>query len=961
MINEFLKEFELEKNDEFRELSFNYSVPNHLEIITPNLPKVKAISELLYSIFNRLNYLFNFLDYQITVQKNSTIDKKTLQDYFSFIFSTPFLWKDKKDLVFFCEQSELLESFTFRRDIVYLTPSENLILDDWRNKLTSLKEILGKLGLSNIRFAWQQNKKEKESINSENNKKEVTRVKKSVVSLTKNSLAIAGKKILQEWKGRKIFELGIHTNFSTLDGISSPTDYLNNAQEKNYAALAVTDHCNVQAFPEFSNNKNKDLKVIYGCEMEMLEDELPPYIFNHSEEILKEDINGLTYCVFDLETTGFFSEHNEIIEIGYTVYRQGETIREGEYLICPEKEFSPEILKSWYTSIDPEELKKAPKIKEILLTLVKDWEGCVLVAHNAGKFDYGFLDKVWKDNFGTELPYPVIDTLVLSWIAFPERKSYSLEKLSNYWGRAKVTQTHRALDDTKLLTDLLEKLLKILKENNVNKWGEVKGMIRENFFPNRGSKVKVLATNQQGLNNLYRLITISHTTRLFKKPSILRSDLEKFRQGLLLGGSGSREGEIFSLFSSFNSDEVRRKNLKFYDYIEVNNPETFRHLWLNGQVREKEIKEMMKKVIEMCEELKIPVIPSNQVYYCESKERLLKEIIVANEGMNGNRHYLYSQATFEDKEDRFSSLPPQHLLTLKEIIDNWVFLSDKNLIERLIFKYPQDLVNKIGEVKVQQPSLNYSMTKSIEKEENDLVKAYTQKANEIFGKSWPDFVKERLKKEWQIIKGRYVFIYWLAYKVVSKTYEDKEIVGSRGSIGSSFVAFLCGITDLNPLPFYYFCPNCHYAKLYQTNDRVYSSYDYQGEEKCPNCSNLLTMEGHNLPFETFFGWEGEKTPDIDLNFSGEYQKVAHNYVRELLGEDSVYRIGTINTLSQQTAEIFWREHAKLRKKLNSNFSEENWFKEWVNGDKIKDLESKLFRYRHEKNQLEAELKKLEGK
>jgi len=179
-----------------------------------------------------------------------------------------------------------------------------------------------------------------------------------------------------------------------LDGVSSPIDYVKSAQQKNYAALAVTDHYNVQAFPEFNKCQKGDLKIVYGCEMEMLEDDLPSYIFNHSEEILSKKINDLTYCVFDLETTGFFSEYNEIIEIGYVIYQKGEIIREGEYLICPEKQISPEILETWYTEIDPHELKKSPKINEVLPLLKKDWEGCVLVAHNAQNFDYGFLNKV---------------------------------------------------------------------------------------------------------------------------------------------------------------------------------------------------------------------------------------------------------------------------------------------------------------------------------------------------------------------------------------------------------------------------------------------------------------------------------------------------------------------------------------------------------------------------------------
>ncbi|CAI2175044.1 17943_t:CDS:2 [Funneliformis geosporum] len=288
--------------------------------------------------------------------------------------------------------------------------------------------------------------------------------------------------------------------------------------------------------------------------------------------------------------------------------------------------------------------------------------------------------------------------------------------------------------------------------------------------------------------------------------------------------------------------------------------------------------------------MNIPIIASHNVHHCESKEKILKEIIIANEGMNGIRHQLYSEATLEGKEDRFSYLPSQHLLGLEEMIDNWLFLNDKTLIEKIIFKYPETLVNKIGKISIHQLPLNYSTTKSTRGEENDLVYAYTQKTNKLF-----------------------------AYKVVQKTHQDGFIVGSRGSIGSSFIAYLCGITDLNPLPFYKYCQKCCYAEIYETKDRTYSCYDdYQKLENCPQCFSPLTMEGHNLPFETFFGWEGEKTPDIDLNFSGEYQRESHNYVRQLLGEESVYRIGTINTLSEQTAEIFYKEHLRLRKELNSS-------------------------------------------
>ncbi|CAG8437483.1 6955_t:CDS:2 [Ambispora leptoticha] len=544
--------------------------------------------------------------------------------------------------------------------ITFSLPSAKLL---GKPKILALKEILEKLGLPNLHFVLKKREKLREEDNSDKGNLEDNLLSTTLTKLDKSSL-------------------------------------LSDAQQKNYAALAVTDHYNVQSFPEFNKCQKSDLKIVYGCEMEMLEDDLPSYVFNHSEEILTKKINDLTYCVFDLETTGFFSEYNEIIEIGYVIYQKGEIIREGEYLICPEKEIPTE--------------------------------------------------------------------------------SYSLERLSQVPGRAKVSQTHRALED------------------------RIKELINGNRFPNRGKKIKVLVFNQEGLRNLYHLITLSHTKRLFRTPCIFRSDLIKHRQGLLIGAAGGREGEIFSLFSAFTSEEKKQEKMAFYDYIEINSPET--------------------------EEMNIPVVSSHNVHYCESKEKVLKEIIIANEGMNGVRHYLYSEATLEGKEDRFACLPSQHLLDLEEM--------------------------------------------SIKREENDLIHAYTQQANKLF-----------------------------AYKVVQKTHHDGYLVGSRGSIGSSLIAYLCSITDLNPLPFYKYCHKCCYVEVHKTKDRNYSCYDYRELENCPHCFSPLVMEGHNLPFETFFG---------------EYQKESHNYVRQLLGEDSVYRIGTINTLSEQTVEIFYREHLRLRKELNSS-------------------------------------------
>ncbi|CAI2167672.1 18440_t:CDS:10 [Funneliformis geosporum] len=396
----------------------NFSTSGCWEITVPSLLSAETLGKLLYSIYNKLNYLFDFLDFQIRFKEpNLVINEDTIKEYFSLICTTPFLQKEKES----------------KKNLNTSSSQQN-----------SLK----------------------------GNQSEKPKLEKNNYDLARFN--------------------GVHTKFSTLDGISSPNDYVESAKKKDYAALAITDHYNVQSFPEFSKHQSNDLKIIYGCELEVLADKLPPYIFNHNDSILTAEIENLTYCIFDLETTGFFSTYNEIIEIG----------------------------------IDPNELKSAPKIKEVLPLLKKDWENCVLVAHNAANFDYGFLNK-----------------------------SYSLERLTRIPGREKVVQTHRALGDR-----------------------EVEKLIDGKYFPNRGHKVKVLVINQEGLNNLYRLVTLSHTERLFKKPCVFHSDLVKYRQGLLVGASGGREGEMFTLFSSFNSIQKRKKRMKFYDYIEAGSPNSLRHL-----------------------------------------------------------------------------------------------------------------------------------------------------------------------------------------------------------------------------------------------------------------------------------------------------------------------------------------------------------------------------------------------
>lgn len=952
-LNEFLF-----LNDQKNLLTEVFVLPDSssLEVILPFSESwLENCGKILYSLYNKLGYLFSYLDYEIKIQNlPKEITKDMLFQYLNFLFLNPFLTKNEESFRWIYEQWKSPEQIELQNNILQIPPIDEKNLPSLRSNILAFKKILNSWGLNKISLTSSQIKK-KYPLSQVIKKKEDLNQKKENNIIDEKSLSSSffqeskknevnnekkrplSKEILAEWKNRKLTELSIHTKFSALDGISSPSEYIKAALEKNYQTLAITDHYNVQSFPEFWQHRDPNLKIIYGCEMEMLEDEFPPYIFNHSlqqvEKFWQRPLESLTYCVLDLETTGFFSEHNEIIEIGYVIYKNGKILEEEkkEYLLHPKHPISKELLSAWYTDIDPQELQKSPLLEKIFPLIKNHWEKQgveILVAHNAKNFDFSFLNKAWKKCFGKELSYPIVDTLPLSRLLLPEKKSHSLEKLSQLLGKSKIKQSHRALADSELLTELLIKLIEILKEEkSIDQWSKVSELLKNDvLFLNRGHRVKVLVKNQEGLNNLYHLITLSHTKNFFRNPRIFRSELVKYRKNLLLGACGTKEGEIFSLFSSFNSENERQEKIKFYDYVEVNAPDTFRHLWLNGQIGEIELKKILATIIQTTKLLNIPAISSHSVHYCYSEQKLIKEIIVANEGMNGSRHHLYNYATLDGKEDRFKNLPDEHLRNQEEIIKDWNFLKDAETLEEIIFINPQKITKEITEIIISDEKIKYPIFSQAQQE---LEQAFRTKAQEIFSDNIPLEVQTRITKEWEIIQKNYLSIYWLAYKIVQKTHQDKKIVGSRGSVGCSFIAYLCQITDLNPLPPYKFCHKCKYFEFYSPKNRTFSCYDYEEVSNCPHCYSALKMEGHGLPIETFFGWSGEKTPDIDLNFSGDYQKTVHDYVRELVGKKYVHRIGTINKLSQQTAEIFLREYKKLRKSLNPQFNPYANNEEWI--------------------------------
>lgn len=742
---------------------------------------------------------------------------------------------------------------------------------------------------------------------------------------------------------RELIEFSVHTKFSSLDGISSPQEYIESSKKMGYKGYVVNDHSTVQSFPEFYSLKKPDdsLSIFYGCEFEVVERDFLNYILNYpNSKALEKKFDEVVYCAFDFETTGLFSSYNEIIEIGYVIWKGNNVKLQESFLVKANCRIPKEIEE--ITGISEDDLKNALPISDVLKKVRKSWEANsvdIIVAHNAFNFDVPFLKKAWFEVFSEEnIPYVFLDTLPLSRLAIPRKKSYSLEKLSNAGKLKKITQEHRSLSDSFLLKDLLEKIIKIGLENGFSSWKDFSSLAFEKKnFPVRGTKVIVIAKNQKGLSRIYDLVKTAHVDNYSKSPILFRDDISRNREDIIVGASGDNESEVLSSFLTSNSKAERERKIAFYDYLEVRSFDCFTHLISSYKISEDNLKDAISSVIKTSKNLGVKVVAVNNVHYCEKIQKKIKDIVIANPAMNQFRHEFYSYATSKGLSDKFYSIPFQHLRSFEEIIDNWLFLDNADLIEEIILKNPEYIASKIEEIEILKSDFDYPFYKN---SENELMNFCLKKAKEIFGEKIPNFVSNRMQEEWKIIKKKYISVYWISWKIVSKAKKSGNIVGSRGSVGCSFIAYLLEITDINPLPLHSICTSCKECKLLKDYENSVSCYDFKQFQLCGNCESYsLFYEGHSLPFETFVGWEGEKIPDIDLNFSGEYQKNIHNYIRELLGKENVYRIGTVNKISSQSAENFWEEHLKLRKKIDPNFNLWKWCNDFFSE---KNVEKSIF-------------------
>lgn len=677
-------------------------------------------------------------------------------------------------------------------------------------------------------------------------------------------------------------ELHAHTTMSQLDAVVSPKRLIERAAQWGHKAVAITDHAGVQGFPEaYYASLDHDIKVLYGVEANIVDDGVP-VAYNVIEQRLKDAI----YVVFDVETTGLSSVYDTIIEIAGIKMKNGEVIDKFERFANPHRPLPEKIIE--ITQITDDMLVDAPEVDDVLKEF-HEWVGdSVLVAHNA-PFDIGFLNEGYKKIDIDKVSNPVIDTLELARFLFPQLGNHRLNTLCKHLN-VELVQHHRAIYDAEATGYLFWKLIEQLEEENISNINELNNHVsKENRFEqSRPFHATLLVQNEIGLKNLYKLVSFSHTKYFYRVPRIPRSVLNEHREGIIIG-SACKDGEIFDALMQKPIDEVE-KLASFYDFLEVQPLEQYYPLIERDVIHnEAQIMEIIRSYIELGKRTGIPVVASGNVHYLDEHEKIYRKILIASQKGNPLNRV---------------TLPDTSFKTTNEMLEHFSFLGEETAFE-IVVTNTQKIAAQIEKI---SPLKSELFTPSIDGAEDDIRRLTYERAESIYGNPLPEIVEKRLQKELKSIIGHgFSVIYLISHKLVKKSLDDGYLVGSRGSVGSSLVATMTEITEVNPLPPHYVCPSCQHSEF--ITDGSYASGFDLPDKKCPKCDTLLHKDGQDIPFETFLGFEGDKVPDIDLNFSGEYQPIAHQYTRELFGEDYVFRAGTIGTIATKTAYGYVKGYA----------------------------------------------------
>ncbi|MEY8351885.1 PolC-type DNA polymerase III [Lachnospiraceae bacterium 54-53] len=735
--------------------------------------------------------------------------------------------------------------------------------------------------------------------------KGVTTIDKFDGELTLGS--IVGIKKSEDFTGKrsdnsleKRVELHCHTKMSDMDGVSEVRDIVKRAKKWGMPAIAITDHGCVQAFPEANHalDKGDSFKLIYGVEGYLVDD-LKQLVENSKNQGLSD-----AYVVFDIETTGFSSSRNRIIEIGAVKVKDGVITDKFSTFVNPDVPIPFEIEK--LTGINDNMVLPHPRIREILPQFLEFCGDSVLVAHNAS-FDVSFI-AYNALQLGLEFNPTVIDTVALARLLLPSLNRYKLDTVAKALGISLLNH-HRAVDDAGCTAEIFMAFVKKLRERGVETLDQLNGlsaMSSDMIKKLPTHHVIILAANDVGRVNLYRLISYSHIDFYARRPRIPKSVLEQNREGLIVG-SACEAGELYQALLRGVPDAEIAKLVDFYDYLEIQ-PLGNNAFMLKDEKSvvksEQDLIDINKKIVSLGEQFGKPVCATCDVHFLDPEDEVYRRIIMAGQG-------------FKDSDDQ----APLYLRTTEEMLKEFEYLGP-NKAEEVVIKNTRKIADMCERISPVRPD---KCPPVIENSDEDLRQICYDRAHAIYGEELPAIVTERLERELNsIISNGFAVMYIIAQKLVWKSNEDGYLVGSRGSVGSSFVAYMSGITEVNSLSPHYYCTVCHYYDFDSEEVKRFSGMAGcdMPDKVCPVCGHPLSKDGFDIPFETFLGFKGDKEPDIDLNFSGEYQSKAHDYTEVIFGKGQTFRAGTIGTLADKTAfgyvKNYYEEHGVRKRNCEIN-------------------------------------------
>ena len=693
---------------------------------------------------------------------------------------------------------------------------------------------------------------------------------------------------------KKRVELHCHTKMSDMDGVTDVKDIIKRAKKWGHKAIAITDHGCVQSFPDANHALDKDdtFKIIYGVEGYLVDD-LKEIVTDGKGQSLDEK-----YVVFDIETTGFSPVTNRIIEIGAVKVENGEITERFSTFVNPQVPIPFHIEK--LTSINDSMVMDADPIEVVLPRFLEFVGDAILVAHNAN-FDVSFIKENAKRQ-GIPVDFTYVDTVGIARALLTGQSKYTLDAVAKTLGIS-LENHHRAVDDAECTAEIFVKFIEMLKKDNILDLASLNELGKSSVEAIRklhSYHIIILAKNQTGRINLYRLVSESHLTYFHKRPLIPKSLIQKYREGLIIG-SACEAGELFRALLDGQSEEQIARIVRFYDYLEIqplgNNRFMIESEKLPDIKSDEDLIELNKRIVKLGEEFHKPVVATCDVHFLDPEDEIYRRIIMTGKG-------------FKDADNQ----APLFLRTTEEMLDEFSFYLGSEKAEEIVITNTNMIADMCDRIAPVRPD---KCPPVIENSDQQLTDICYRKAHEMYGEELPEIVEARLKRELNsIISNGFAVMYIIAQKLVWKSVEDGYLVGSRGSVGSSFVATMAGITEVNPLSPHYYCKKCHYTDFY--SDEVKAFAGMAGcdmpDKNCPVCGEKLVKDGFDIPFETFLGFKGNKEPDIDLNFSGEYQSKAHKYTEVIFGYGQTFRAGTIGTLADKTAFGYVKNYYEERGK-----------------------------------------------